>query len=431
MARELVQLEVSRPLTKFLLILTLVLTTLWAFFAFRWYLGNTLAEYFNTQLNDVEMAQLAVSLAPTDPLTHWRLGQVYQKKLPIDQQKLVISEFQTAVNLSPNDYRLWTALGTAFEQIGDSTQAEKALRQAVTLAPSYAYPHWYLGNLFLRDGRYDEAFEELRVASDADPELRPQLFNLAYQLQGTDLQRMKRTVGSSDPVQADFAVFLFGMKRFDDGLAVWNSLSDQQKREHRLEGSKIITLLLGAKEFHRALDVWNGLAPESLQVTSGQIEDGSLEDAVAHGSEMIFGWQMSSTPQMQIAIDSNRSHSGSRSLRMNFRARNKLDSINVFQLVPVEASRQYDFECYVKTEKLQTASAPKVQVVDATTGALLAASGESPTGDSDWTRVAFTFKTGDKTEAVTVRFSRDSCGGDECPIFGSVWYDDFSIKRSD
>jgi hypothetical protein len=42
------------------------------------------------------------------------------------------------------------------------------------------------------------------------------------------------------------------------------------------------------------------------------------------------------------------------------------------------------------------------------------------------------FKTGDKTEAVTIRIARPSCGTDEapvCPIFGSVWYDDFSLQR--
>ena len=41
-------------------------------------------------------------------------------------------------------------LGIAREQAGDVAEAEAACRQAIALAPSYAYPHWYLGNLLLQ-----------------------------------------------------------------------------------------------------------------------------------------------------------------------------------------------------------------------------------------------------------------------------------------
>src|ERR1041385_6402279 len=54
------------------------------------------------------------------------------------------------------------ALGIAQEQAGDPAKAEQALKRAVALAPAYAYPHWYLGNLLLRNNRYDEAFAELQ-----------------------------------------------------------------------------------------------------------------------------------------------------------------------------------------------------------------------------------------------------------------------------
>ena len=65
------------------------------------------------------------------------------------------------MSLSPYDYRFWMSLGTAYDQDGDAAKAEAALRRAVALAPSYAYPHWYLGNLLLRNGHYDEAFAEI------------------------------------------------------------------------------------------------------------------------------------------------------------------------------------------------------------------------------------------------------------------------------
>jgi len=86
----------------------------------------------------------------------------------------------------------------------------------------------------------------------------------------------------------------------------------------------------------------------------------------------------------------------------------------------------------VSTEKLETGSAPLVQIVDASGGTELLATSPAPNGTNDWNRVSATFKTGEKTEAVFLKIVRSSCKTEEtpvCPIFGSVWYDDFSFKR--
>ncbi len=169
MPQELIQINARNRSTKIVFVLTIVIASLWSFFAFRWYLGNTMAEYFNTADNNLELAQVAHNLAPNDPLTNWRLAQISQKKLPLDQSTVSLSQFEKATSLSPNDYRFWAALGTARGQSGDMSGGEQALRQAVSLAPSYASPHWYLGNLLLRSNRYDEAFAELRTASESNP----------------------------------------------------------------------------------------------------------------------------------------------------------------------------------------------------------------------------------------------------------------------
>src|SRR5215203_4274806 len=162
MPQELIQIRVRKIPVRILLILLLILAGFWSYNVVRWYLGNTLAEYFDPVQSNLPVAQMAVSMAPNDPLTHWRIAQVNQKNRPLDQQATAIAEYQKAVSLSPNDYRLWMSLGTAREQSGDPAKAEQAFRRAVALAPAYAYPRWYLGNLLLRNGRYDDAFAELR-----------------------------------------------------------------------------------------------------------------------------------------------------------------------------------------------------------------------------------------------------------------------------
>jgi hypothetical protein len=432
MPQELIHVNVRRIPVKILLIALLLVAAMGSYFSVRWYLGNTLAEYFNPTENNLTVAQMSESLAPNDPLTHWRIAQVSQKILPLDRQGPAIAEYEKAVSLSPNDYRLWMSLGTAHEQAGDPAKAELALKRAVELAPSYSYPHWYLGNLLLRNGRYDDAFTELHRATDVNADLLPQLFNLIWAIYSNEPEALLNAAGQNPTARAQFALYLLNQKHFDEGMRLWNTLTVDEKKANKETADLILTTLKNELRFHDALQVWNEITGETLHAEPGRVFDGSFEDAVTYTGEAVFGWQVKNAPQMQIAIDPNKSHSGRRSLRLLFQVRTNLDSINVSQLVPVQENTDYDFECYVATDKLETGSAPQIQILDASTGAALFDSPMAPGGTNDWNRVNFSFKTGSKTEAITIKLVRLSCKSEEtpvCPIYGSVWYDDFTLKR--
>lgn len=433
MPQELAQFNVRKPIVRIVLIVLLITAAIWSYFVVRWYIGNTLAEYFNPAQSNLQVAEMAVSLAPKDPLTHWRIAQVSQKLLPLDQQRRAIAEYEKAVSLSPNDYRFWMTLGTAHEQVGDSAKGEHALRRAVALAPSYAFPRWYLGNLLLRSGRYEEAFNELRLAAEADAQLQPQQFNMLWAIYNNDLESLKKAIGENSRTRARFALYLLSLQRYEDGLRFWASLSAEEKKANRDSGNSMIANLIGAHRYHDAVTVWNDIsANERYQAALDKVFDGSFEEPINYTPEMVFGWQVKTATQLQIGIDPAKSNSGQRSLRLAFQVRANLEKFNVSQLVPVEPDSEYDFEYFFSTEKLETGSAPMIQVLDTTTGGVLVSSSQAPSGDAPWTRVTLPFKTGEKTEAVTLKIERVTCSSEEnviCPIFGSIWYDDFSLKR--
>jgi hypothetical protein len=411
------------------MLLVLIAAVIWSYYAVSWYLGNTFAEYFDPAESSFDVARRAVSMAPNDPLTHWRLAQVTQKNLPLDQQAQSIPEYEKAVSLSPNDYRFWMALGTAYERAGEVNKAEQALKRAVTLAPFYAYPHWFLGNLLLRNARYDEAFSELRLASEADSELRAQQFGFIWEIYKDDREALYKAVGQSPGLRAAFANYLITQKRYDDGMRLWDDLSSDDKRANKETAQLMITSLKNDLQFHYALKVWNDTSPEKYRAELERVFDGSFEE---FGPETVFGWQVKGAPQMQIGIDPNKSHGGARSLKLYFQVRANIDTINIAQLVPVQPHTEYDLECFVSTDKLETGSAPHIVIIDASTGAYLATSAQAPGGTNDWQPINLNFKTGDKSEGIVFTIQRSSCNDDEtpvCPIFGSVWYDDFSIKR--
>ena len=253
MPDQLIQLDARKPLVRLLMILALLFALIWLWFAVRWYLGNTLAEYLNPEENSIESARLATSLGPNDPLTHWRLGEFTQKKLPSDQVGQVVKEYEKAASLSPNDYRFWMALGTALEQAGEEHRAEESLRRAVKLAPSYSFPRWYLGNSLLRTGHFELAFTELQRASEADPELRSQLFSLAWELYNKDFESLKSSIGKTAETRAQFSQYLLGLGRFEDGLLLWGTLSESEKRDNRSAGKRYYAVLLPPNSFIRQL----------------------------------------------------------------------------------------------------------------------------------------------------------------------------------
>src|SRR5688500_1486618 len=433
MPGELVHVDVRKPVVRIVLVLLLLAAVVWSYFDIRWYIGNTLAEYFNPAPTDFKVANMAVEFAPKDPLVHWRLAQVSQKLLPLDQQVQAIAEYERAVTLSPNDYRFWMALGTAHEQIGDPAKGEQALKRAVALAPSYSYPRWYLGNLLLRSGRYEEVFKELRLAAEADADLEPQQFNFLWAIYSDNLDALKTAIGEGSERRARFALYLLNRQRHDDGLRVWDSLSGDEKKTNREIGNSMVGKLLIVRRYHDAMKVWNDIATnERYRAEIDHIFDGSFEDAINYGPEMVFAWQVKAAPQLEIGIDPTKSNGGARSLRLVFQVRSNLESLDISQLVPVATNTEYDFEYYFTTDKLESGSAPMVQVIDAYSAQLLANSEQAPSGTTPWTRVGFSFKTSEKTEAVMLKVVRMKCSDEEtpiCPIFGSIWYDDFSIKR--
>ena len=427
---ELIQIDTTKNVPRVGMLLALFLAFAGSWFVIRAYIGSTMAEYLSSEEAGLAMPRRAVEYAPRDPHTHWRLGAIMERKLPVDQLPLALAEFEKAASLSPNDYRFWMNFGTALEQAGDIERAEKALRRSVELAPAYAFPRWYLGNLLLRRERYPEAFAELRRASEADATFQPQLFNAAWSVYSDDIQALTVAVGSTAPTRAGFAQYLIGFQRFDDGIRLWKSLNENERRANREAGEEIVKSLVASQQYHQAADVSNDLAPLAVRSAEGKFIDGSFESGLGYHEGSFFGWKVTSTPQAQIGIDPAQGYQSGRSLRLLFQVRSRLDTVDVSQLIPITPDTEYDLEFAVKTQKLESADLLSVAIFDEVEGKMLAKSEETAGGTSDWKVAKLSFKTGPKTQAIRMRLLRNPCPPEgSCPIYGTVWYDNFSLQR--
>ena len=411
------------------LIIVVALALFGAWKASRWYLGNALADFGpGADERSAENPRYGLSMAPGDPLVYWAAANFEKATLDPSRMPEAVRLFEEAVRRSPYDYRFWQDLGLVREQSGDAVGGEKALRRAIELAPAYARPRWYLGNLLLRAGRTDEAFVELRKASDASPlVMRPQVFSAAWNIFDKDVSAIARVVGESAETRAQLASFLASNERPTDAVRLWTSLSAAEKNEQHKTGEDMMKTLFLKKQYRAAQALARDLGFESAE-GPGRFSNGGFENSISAPGVSLFGWQIASVAQTEVALDTSQHHSGSRSLRVVFNGFPKTAYYNIAQLVVVEPSTRYRFEGYVRTQDLKSGGTPLLEVANAADGKVLGTSESFPMGRNDWQLVTIEFTTPDKTEGIHVRTNRAFCG-EVCPIFGIIWYDDFNFQN--
>ena len=85
------------------------------------------------------------------------------------------------VMLDPQLPETQAALGLVqFSGEWDYYNAEKSLRRAIEMGPSYAYAHQWLAAVLLKTGRFEEAIREAEAAARFDPLSAPALANLGW-----------------------------------------------------------------------------------------------------------------------------------------------------------------------------------------------------------------------------------------------------------
>jgi len=89
---------------------------------------------------------------------------------------------RAALERNPDDINMVALLGAILLKGRQIQEAEKYLRQAISLAPSFAKPHEDLGHLLVEKGKPEEAVDILRKATRLDPKLDHAFFNLGKAL---------------------------------------------------------------------------------------------------------------------------------------------------------------------------------------------------------------------------------------------------------
>ncbi|MDQ3180660.1 MAG: carbohydrate binding domain-containing protein, partial [Acidobacteriota bacterium] len=328
---------------------------------------------------------------------------------------------------SPNDFRWWIELGRAREQAENYEAAEKAFQKAVELAPNYTFPHWQFGNFYLRRNRTEEAFAELKKAAENNAIYREQVFSIAWNYFDKEAARLEQIAGDSPVVRADLAKFYGIKEQPEDSLRVWNTLSEEEKKANAA-GANIIARVIYDKRFYReAIEFIRqiGIEPEAK---AEMIQNAGFEKPIGEAGDTYFGWKVAPIEKMEVKLDPTRKHEGNRSLRVSFNGYADAALYNIYQTITVEPLAQYRLSFWLRTENLKSGGTPTLEIYNAADNKNIATGAAFPAGTNDWQQVKIEFAAPKDAEAVVIRTTRAFCGN-ECPIVGTFWYDDFKLEK--
>lgn len=408
---------------------TLILAFVFLWFTGGWLIGNMLAELTSPSAPDADhVAPIAAGLAPSDPLSVWLLASRQTDEFSPENIERAVGLFEDVVRLSPNDFRWWIELGRAKEQAERMDETERALLRAVELAPEYTFPKWQLGNFYLRRGRTDEAYAQLIKTTEKSSVYREQVFALAWDFFGRDPAMVERLAGDTPDMRISLAMFYAQRGASTDALRNWNMLTDEQKGLNPQVPRIIAQGLHDQRKFREAVEFarQSGIDPESR---FEEISNPGFEKLIASPDETLFGWKVHrGDARLDIMPDVRVWSEGARSLRISFKGYAKPDIANVSQLVAVQPGTAYRVSFSVRTENLISGAPPLLQVGNANTDAIIAASEPFGSATMNWTRATIDFETPEDCNGIFIRTGRSYCP-DECPIAGTLWYDDFLIER--
>jgi tetratricopeptide (TPR) repeat protein len=410
------------------LIAAVIISILVAWYAFSREIGNMMAEVTTpTELNAKATAFAAIWLAPDDPMANWLAASTDNDSFTREKAAASVRNFENLIRLAPNDYRWWIELGRVREQTDAIDKSELAFKQAVALAPAYAYPRWQLGNFYLRQGRSDEAFAELKLAAANNAQYRDQVFYTVWEFFNQDKQQLERIVGDSPAVRATLAKFYANKGEPEAAVASWETLTTEQKEENKALGLVMQQQLFERKNYRASVRLVKDLGREPLAEPE-QVQNPGFESPLTDPKETFFGWTVIDTPKANARLDANQKHEGKRSLRLNFNAFTDTSLNNTSQIIAVEPGARYSLTFWVKTENLKSAGLPLLQVAAINDVITFGASAPFGPGTNDWQQVKIDFNAPANVDGVVVRTVRNYCG-ENCPLVGTIWYDDFNLQK--
>jgi len=335
-----------------------------------------------------------------------------------------ISEYQEATRLNPHYAKYWLKLADAYQMTEDTNHQAQAVQEAIHYEPTGPDVAWQAANLYLVQGRIDDALREFRVVMEGTPNIGTLALQYCWRVKPDADVLLRDVVPATPEAHLAFLQLLTAKKETESASKVWNALVRLHKPIGLQPVFEYIQYLLLQKDPDEASIVWrqatsllglNAYLPSSNNL----IVNGDFHLAILNGG---FDWQYRKQSSVSLTLDTSEFHSGHRSLAIGFDGPG-VDEAGIFQLVSVEPNTAYEFTGYYKNGEIEGAGAPHFVLQDIYTSKVFFQSDDLKFG-SAWRQVSGTFTTDADTRLLVLRVARVPAGS---PIRGKLWIDDFRL----
>ena len=129
------------------------------------------------------------NIVPKDSNLHFAQGVVFYKRITSSDMDyrtkrdslfdIAYREFKYSVQLDPNNYKAYNALGVVELRRGDITAARENIEKALKLAPEYALAIDNLGTVYMAEQNFEKAEEYFKKAISVNPNCSSAYYHMA------------------------------------------------------------------------------------------------------------------------------------------------------------------------------------------------------------------------------------------------------------
>ena len=388
------------------------------FFGIRHYTA-----YRHSLALDVGNLSAAVSLEPGNAEYQHLLGAAYFFGREDPAQAL--EHYRQAAVLNAHVARYQLELASVYHWQSRSEEEKQSLERAVRLDPKTPDVAWEAANFYLTQGDTVAALRQLRIVVQNASSQSATALDLAWRASHDIQQILQYAVEGNPQAHLLLLQLMIDRKEREAARQVWDHLWALNTPFPPQDAFPYFQFLVDQKQAPQAREVWDRLinaypallpykpAPGNLVVNSG------FEEEILNGG---FDWRYASSPQVAVSIDTLTFHGGARALALRYLGSSA--DAGVFQYIPVQPGTRYVLTGYVKAETVNSASGPRLAIVDAGKGTPLLLT-DDIIGSSGWRLVRGEFTTGPDTTLAQVRIVRQP---PEPAIRGQIWIDDVSMS---
>jgi hypothetical protein len=364
--------------------------------------------------------RLGFSLNPFDAEAYLRFART-RYLFMMGSEEEIERLFVKSLRLDPLLSYSWLGLSEVFSDKGEREKAIFSLRRAVELAPLYIANRWESALIALKVGDRQTAIESLRVVAKSDPQRRPRVFDLSWQVFGDPELILNRIV--SDEALPSYLGYLIQKDRLKESLSAWERIERSGVEVSYSLSLVYIDFLIRKDRASYAYSIWRERFGE--EESGSLIWNGGFErEPLGRG----FDWRIGRVDGVRVDFDWAKRVEGRRSLRLRFDGKHNIDFYHIYQIVHVEPGAEYEFSSALSSEGITTGNGLSWELICYPRGGSLGVT-EPLVGTTPWHRVWLSFKTPPECSSIMVRLRRKKSFKLDRFISGTLWVDDVKLKQ--